>query len=112
MQKLVPFSTVAGLCAVVAGPDGHLREGNFYLVRVFWRRVNFAEDFVAIVLDEQHFIFSRWSVYHHVRKEMFTCASKILHGLFEPHERCPSFGRCSAGFWWQGPNSELVPAAL
>ena len=57
------------------------------MVRVFWRRVNFAEHFVAIMLDEQHFTFSRWSMHRHVRKETLTCACKIRHGLFDPHEK-------------------------
>ena len=62
------------------------------MVRVFRKRVNFAEHFVAIVLDEQHFTFGRWSMYRHVRKEMLTCACKIRHGFFDPHEKRPHLG--------------------
>lgn len=79
------------------------------MVRISRRRVNFAQHFVAIVLDEQHLILGWWSVYHHVRKEMFTCASKILHGLFEPHERCPSLGDAVLDSGGRGAILNLYP---
>ena len=48
--------------------------------------IDFAQHFIAIVLDEQSLIVGEWPIHLNARNQVFTCTSKFMHVLFEVHE--------------------------
>lgn len=50
------------------------------------RWIDFAQHFVAIVLDQQNFIFGEGTMCRNARKQMFAATGKFMHILGEVHE--------------------------
>ncbi len=55
-------------------------------LRIVPRLIDFAQHFVAIMLDEQYLILGEWPIHLDTRNEVFTCTGKFMHVLFEVHE--------------------------
>ena len=55
-------------------------------LRIVPRLIDFAQDFIAIVLDEQSLIVGEWPRHLNARNQVFTCTGKFMHVLFEVHE--------------------------
>ena len=53
------------------------------------RLIDFAQHFIAVVLDEQNLILGEWSMHINACHQVFTCTGKFMHILFEVHETLP-----------------------